>query len=770
MQPIPQKRVQSRLTWINGLFILSGLAAFIGFHQIVNGATLHKHNFYHVKHIHQLSKRIETLDDGKPVPTDMFRDIVLNIRAQPLTCIAIIGPIEAFAMRLAGTGRAIELCRDDIRLANETLALIDAYGRGDLTVEGFRANLRTAADEFLEKSIAFEPLIDRSVDLVAATVMVLLVVKSLGIALVGVFLSNGIGRSYRLLEETKEALIISENRYNRAINGSSDGIWDWDLRTDHVFYSEQNFLLLGEDPNSHAEFFLWWEERVDPEHCKRVKSALQRHFETGADYDETYRIRHADGHWCWWRSRGQALRDPDGTPVRMMGTNSDVTALVKAQLAAEAARRAVHHEATHDALTGLPNRRHLSCVLEDYDRRPEPTPLAIAHLDLDRFKEINDTLGHEAGDQVLVHCAKILRAFVKDGEIAARIGGDEFVIVFPDAPDDPVLVDRLNALTARLREPIAHEGKECRIGASVGLATSSLDHGSPNELLQWSDLALYKAKDHRGGCVLFDAALKAEVEDKKQIAADLTTALLRGEFFAVYEPQFAAGTHDLIGVEALARWNHPSRGVLAPAHFLDVADDMGVTAEIDDAILQRALKDLDRLTDEDVVIPKVSLNVSARRLRDPKLLSRLPDMGDRPYSVTFELLETVFLDRIDPTTADNLLEIKRRGFGVEIDDFGTGHASVTSVMRVRPRQIKIDRSLVAPIVDSLDQRQIVKSIITIGHALKISVLAEGVETMAHAAILSDLGCDALQGHAFSRPVRPEALASLIADRHRTRVA
>ncbi len=770
MQPIPQERVKSRLTWINGLFILSGIAAIFGFHQVVNGARLHKHNFYHVQYAHELGTRIENLEDGALIPMGALRETLLNIRAQPEVCLNIIGPIEALAMQLAGTGEALILCKEDITLVDDTIALLDQYEIGALSENQLRNGLRTATDAFLEKSVAFEPLVDRSVNLVVTTVMILLLAKSVGIALIGMFLASGIGRSYRILEETKKALNLSEDRYDRAVNASSDGIWDWDLATDRVFYSGQNFVLLGEDANTNAEFLKWWEERVDPDDCIRVKEALHRHFDENADYDETYRIRHSHGHWCWWRSRGKAVRDAAGNPIRMVGTNSDVTALVTARLATEAARKAVHYEATHDALTGLPNRRFLTTMLESYSRQPTPFTLAIAHLDLDRFKEINDTLGHDAGDQVLMRCAGILKDFVEVEEFAARIGGDEFVIVFENMQDETALCKRLVRLIEAFKAPMQYEGKECRIGASVGLATTALEIRPPHELLQRSDLALYKAKESGSRCVTFDATLRAEVEGKQQIAGDLAAALRKGEFFTVYEPQFAAGTHELIGIEALARWRHPTRGVLAPAAFLDVADDLGLTAEIDDGILQRALKDLDHLVDQGLIIPKVSLNVSARRLSDPDLLCRLPALNAHAYAITFELLETVFLDRIDPTTAANIDEMKRRGFGIEIDDFGTGHASITSVMRVRPKQIKIDRTLVAPIVSDPDQCQIVKSIITIGHALKISVLAEGVETMDHAAILSDLGCDALQGYAFSRPLDPVSLARMIRTHRPVKVA
>jgi len=303
--------------------------------------------------------------------------------------------------------------------------------------------------------------------------------------------------------------------------------------------------------------------------------------------------------------------------------------------------------------------------------------------------------------------------------------------------------------------------KECRTGASIGIAKASAGI-DPGQLLINADIALYRAKRNGRNCAAyFTDELQAEVIFSKQCADDILNGLERGEFVPFYQPQFDASSLDLIGVEALARWNHPQRGLLTPDKFLPVAEDLNAVGSIDRAILERALVDLagwDRIM---LGIPKLSVNVSARRLGDKKLIENLKSLPIQPGRVSFELLESNFLDEGNDIISFNIDGIKKMGIDIDIDDFGSGHASIVSLLRLSPNRMKIDRQLVAPVVRSEQQRRLLRSIVDIGKSQGIEVCAEGVESARHAEILRDIGCDCLQGFYFARPMPVAELVNFV---------
>ena len=423
----------------------------------------------------------------------------------------------------------------------------------------------------------------------------------------------------------------------------------------------------------------------------------------------------------------------------------------------ERARRQLEHNSLHDCLTGLPNRRFLDeRVLKD----GAPTvPTALIHIDLDRFKHINDTLGHAAGDAMLVHAANILRDNTPDGDVVARVGGDEFVIAMT-APTSRCTLEALaTCITEQMRRPVPHMNHECRFGASIGIALRDDDSAYPaKQLLINSDLALYRAKKKgRNRFEFFDTSLRAEIISNTTLADEILTGLERREFLPYFQPQFDTQTLDIIGVEALARWDHPTRGVLAPDAFLKTADELNVVHLIDRVIMEETLWQSARWAAAGLDIPKKSVNVSAGRLGDAQLIDQLDGLPIRAGELSFELLESVFLDDRNETVARNIERLSELGIAIEIDDFGTGYASIISLLQIKPARLKIERRLVAPIASSASQRKLVASIIDIGKSLGIEVIAEGVETADHIAVLRELGCDGLQGYAFAAPMTSKAL-------------
>lgn len=577
--------------------------------------------------------------------------------------------------------------------------------------------------------------------------------------------------NYAALRQREEELRAMSHRLGAALATSRIGVWELDIKSNSVTWDEQLYQLYGL-PSSTPINQQIWEELVVPEDCVAINRLMQEAIENGGSYTGEFRARRPDGELIHFRTVGTAFRDHKGE-TRILGVNWDVSADVRLQEELrraqretalrneelEAARQRMEHNALHDALTGLPNRRYLDQRLEQLVDGQEATgqTLTVLHMDLDRFKEINDTLGHGAGDAILRNVARELQNYKANCDFVARIGGDEFVIVCTrHAPD--VNYEALgNELIAAINKPILYNGHECRVGASIGIAQKIEPGLSCEQLLVNADIALYEAKRRgRNRVEHFSDQLRARTINLKTTADAILRSLHDDDFIAYFQPQFDARTLEINGVEALARWRHPERGILAPIAFLDIADSLNVVAQIDAKILDQALAALARWQAEGLGIEHVSVNISAQRLFEEALLDHLGRLQIKPGSLSFELLESISFDDKADAVAASLDRIRQRGIAIEIDDFGTGYASILSLIKLSPSRLKIDRQLVAPIVANPTQRKLISSIVDIGRSFGIGIVAEGVETMEHAAILRDLGCNTLQGYALARPMSPDA--------------
>ncbi len=430
----------------------------------------------------------------------------------------------------------------------------------------------------------------------------------------------------------------------------------------------------------------------------------------------------------------------------------------------ETAKARIEHNAMHDPLTGLPNRRYLDEILDMHTKRSarDGGYVSIQHIDLDRFKQINDTLGHAAGDAMLIHASEVLKGSVRPSDFVARIGGDEFVILCIGEKSDAELRAMAERIIAAMRKPVSYQGHECRFGVSIGIAGGDVSTTPAKQVLVNADIALYRAKERgRNRAEFFSEELQAEIVTAKRIADDILAGLENNEFIAFYQPQVDAKTLDIVGMEALARWNHPIKGLLAPDAFMAIAEDLNVVAAIDKLILEQALAQHKKWKAAGLDVPRVSVNVSARRLNDEGLIGTLKALDIERGTVSFELIESIYLDERDTLVSFNIDQIKDLGIDIEIDDFGTGYASIVSLLQLRPTRLKIDRQLVMPITSSPGQRRLVGSIIEIGASLGIEAIAEGVESFEHAKILADMGCSALQGYAIARPMDGDAVTQFI---------
>lgn len=577
------------------------------------------------------------------------------------------------------------------------------------------------------------------------------------------------------LKQSEQTYLELSERLELALSTSRIGVWETDLETLHPTWDARTCEIFGCRPEDFDDPADAWPSLIHPEDREATLAIAEAGVATKTDYECEYRVIRPDGDIRRLRSRASFSLVVGGM-WKMIGVNWDITedveraeALDRAKRLAEqrnaeleTARATMEHASLHDALTGLANRRYLDRLLDSLsDSEGMCRNLTILHVDLDRFKQINDTRGHAAGDTLLVHMADMLSAIVGPRYTVARIGGDEFVVVLSPSPSFDRLHSMIKEIIHRSNVPIYWCGQECRTSASIGVAIAD-GQTEARKLLINADLALYRAKNlGRNQATFFDARMQSEIIAHKQCGDDIIKGLAQGAFFPFYQPQFCAHSLDIIGAEALVRWRHPEGGLRAPAHFLSIAQDLNVMQDIDRAVLETVLRDLKHWDRSGTAIPKISVNVSASRLAENGLIETISRNEWARGRIAVELLESIFLDDSDPVYDQQIAKLKQEGVDIAIDDFGTGHASIISMLKLSPYRLKIDRQLIAPIAESAAQRGLIKSIIDIGKSQGIQVCAEGVETKAHMEILRDLGCDCLQGFYFGRPMAASELTEFV---------
>ena len=585
----------------------------------------------------------------------------------------------------------------------------------------------------------------------------------------------------RLAERESELERLSR-RLGLALDASKVGVWQFNVDTGELVWDDRMNQLYNYPCDGGPRTYAHWRDRLDPSDSERAIAEYDTAIRARSRYDSQFRLDLGDGRKRVIRAIGQLYVSPD-LSRQMVGVNWDVTADVRLtedltrskaltearNVELEVARARIEYNSLHDFLTRLPNRMYLERALEEHAARCAISGggVALLQVDLDGFKQINDTLGHSAGDAMLIHTAETIRRHLGAGDFVARTGGDEFVVVCNADNGMAGFGDLARRIIEDVSRPIVHDGHECRLGMSIGVAGAYGADVERQRLLVDADLALYRAKSlGRNRFEFYTAALKAKIVNAKRVGDSIIGGLERGEFIPYFQPQVDARTLEIVGVEALARWRHPTRGVLAPAEFIAVAEELAVIAAIDGAVLEGALACRRRWRAEGLRTPRLSVNVSLRRLHEEGLIDALHALEIEPGELSFELVESIYLDERDDRFFENVEQIKALGIDIEIDDFGSGYASIVSLTKIRPRRLKIDRQLVTPIVRSAAQRRLVRSIVEIGRSLDIEVAAEGVETMEHAALLRDLGCSILQGYAFAKPMPAEELEARLRMRQR----
>ena len=560
-------------------------------------------------------------------------------------------------------------------------------------------------------------------------------------------------------KEAEEALRKSQAGLAEAQRLAHLGSWEWDPRTGELYWSDETFRIYGYEPQSFVPTFEKLLQVVHPDDRRTLGRALEEALSGDRPYDFEHRVVRPDSEVRVVHRQAEVMRDESGTPIRMVGTVHDITER-------KAMEEQMEHRAFHDGLTDLPNRQLFVDRLAHALRRTKRSKkrrVAVLFMDLDGFKVVNDSLGHEAGDSLLVAVAGRLRECLRPVDTLARFGGDEFVVLLEDAEglDEPVLV--AERIIDELGGPFVLEGRELYARVSIGIALGEGRTKGPDDLLRDADTAMYKAKEGGSGYAVFDPGMYERVIERLQVENDLKRAIEREEFVVHYQPIVDLRTGELSTVEALVRWAHPKRGLLNPDEFVPIAEESGFVIPMGEQVLREACHRANQWQEQNphTSLLRMSVNLSAGQLSRPGLAETvetiLQETGLEGSRLTLDVTETVYVKTLEDhnTVMDRLRSL---GVRISIDDFGMGYSSLSYLKRLPADALKIDKSFVGGLKENGADMAIVRMMIGLAHTLGMEVIAEGVETREQAALLTDLGCDFGQGFHFSKPLPPEDLS------------
>ena len=559
-------------------------------------------------------------------------------------------------------------------------------------------------------------------------------------------------------EEIKE----SKERYELAARGANDGLWDWDLKSNKIFYSHRWKSMLGYSGDDIGDSPEEWLDLVHGDDRKQLEAKIASHIDGHAPHFESeFRLLHKDGTYRWLLSRGLAVRDEARKAYRLVGSQTDITER-------KVAEEQLLYDAFHDALTGLPNRALFIDRLEHIIRgirRRRNYLCSVLFLDIDRFKVINDSLGHMIGDQLLVAVSQRLVRCLRPDDTVARFGGDEFAVLLDDVRD----IDEVSQIVERIQNGLASPfhvgGSEIFTTASIGVAMSSAEYDKPEHMLRDADIAMYQAKAHGKACYeVFDKKMYASITERLQLETDLRSAVEHLQFLIHYQPIMNLKTDRVIGFEALVRWKHPRRGLIYPLEFIPLAEETGLIFPVGQWVLRESCRQIKAWQARYPSDPplKLSVNISTKQLSQPDLAVRVGDIlsetGLAPTSLALEVTESMIMDNPEAATA-LMLQLRDLGVHIHIDDFGTGYSSLSYLHRFPVNALKIDRSFVARMFVNNENFEIVRTIVTLAQNLDLDLIAEGLELSEQLTQLKDLKCHYGQGFLFSYPLEPNAIES-----------
>ncbi|WP_050477924.1 bifunctional diguanylate cyclase/phosphodiesterase [Herbaspirillum rhizosphaerae] len=576
-------------------------------------------------------------------------------------------------------------------------------------------------------------------------------------ALVLAFIQRRRGMVHSLKRIQEERQAEAAERMELALSSANLGLWDWHIPSDCRTVDARSNAILGYTAEKQHNGSGEWRKQVNPEHREALDEALRLHLiDSSNSFEAEYQMQHRDGHWVWIQCRGRVVqRDQQGRPLRMVGTRMDISARKKAEAD-------IAHLAFYDGLTNLPNRRLLLDRLGHAVAKSGRGGYhgAVIFVDLDNFKSLNDTMGHDMGDQLLGIVALRLKQVTREADTVARLGGDEFVILLDDLGATPEEAANNAEFVCRkvlsaLNAGYSLGGYELRSTPSIGVVMFGSGLHTVNDLLRQADMAMYEAKAAgRNTFRFFNPGMQEALDEIAMLESDLRHALTRRELLLHYQPIVDAEGR-LSGVEALMRWRHPLRGLVFPGTFISQAEKSGIIVEFGEWALEAACEQLVHWSKSyETEHLTIAVNVSARQFRQPEFTQRILQIiertGANPRRLKLELTESMLLTDIEDLI-DKMSMLKTHGVGFSLDDFGTGYSSLSYLKKLPIDQLKIDKSFVQDMLLTPHASSIVRTIVSLAQSMGLQVVAEGVETAEQWAALRKIGCGSFQGYLFAKP-------------------
>ncbi|CAH0352979.1 bifunctional diguanylate cyclase/phosphodiesterase [Aquabacterium sp. CECT 9606] len=555
-------------------------------------------------------------------------------------------------------------------------------------------------------------------------------------------------------EVSEAALRASDARWKLALESTGDGVWDCDLQHRKITFSDRFIEMCGYAPGELPQDIDALDHLIHPEDLPRLREDRLAHLEgLTPTHTNEHRVRCKDGSWKWLLTRGLVIgRDADGRPQRMIGTQTDITSRKQSEAL-------IWQQANYDGLTGLPNRQMLRDRLEQDIKKckRDGQSVAVMFIDLDHFKEVNDTLGHDHGDMLLMEAAHRIRHCVRDSDTVARLGGDEFTVVLPELDKLPRVEQIAQDIIAVLGEVFQLGNERAYVSASIGITFYPDDATEIEDLFKQADQAMYVAKDNgRSRFSYFTPSLQEAAQTRVRLTNDMRMALTEQQFRVFYQPIVDLQTGRVRKAEALIRWQHPTRGMVSPAIFIPIAESSGLINEIGDWVFRESAAQVKRWRAQYQPDFQISVNKSPVQFRheDNTLqdwFAHLDKLELPGQAMVVEITEGLLLEA-NADVSGQLQALRQAGIGVSLDDFGTGYSSLSYLQKFDIDYLKIDQTFVRGLAPASKNLALCKAIIVMAHELGMLVVAEGVETAEQRALLTEAGCDFGQGYHFAKPM------------------
>ncbi|MDB9525135.1 EAL domain-containing protein [Oscillatoria sp. CS-180] len=575
------------------------------------------------------------------------------------------------------------------------------------------------------------------------------------------------------LQAMHNRLRASEARLESILDTLQDIVWSASVQPFQILYLNPAAARIYQRPlEDFSRNSMLWFDIIHPDDRLEVVESMNTITIRG-NIDIEYRVLLPEGGTCWVRNRSHiVVGESNSVSVRVEGIITDISDRKRAE-------KQLIHDALHDGLTQLPNRTLFVDRLETSLARQRRSPsygFAVLFLDLDRFKVVNDSLGHAAGDQLLIEVADRLLNCVRAGDTVARLGGDEFTILLDEVTETSAVINCVKKIQAELNSPVEINGNTVHTGSSIGIVMATQAYKTGPDLLRDADIAMYRAKEnHRAGYELFDQAMHAQTMRRMKLENDLHISLKRHEFELRYQPIIALKDEQVVGFEALVRWQNPDEGIVRPDEFIHIAEEIGLIVPLGNWIFESACRQLKQwqLIDPKYGNLKINVNIASQQLRDPHLIKTLDyvlnDIGLSGHCIRMEITESVLVEKTE-STIEILNQIRQRGVHISIDDFGTGYSSLSYLSRLPINNLKIDKSFVSRMHLEVDSLEIVRTITTLAQTLDMDVTAEGIELDIQLYLLKELNCEFGQGYYFSKPMTATAVEALLVKRGAKRPA